>query len=799
MRRSFSITVVSFCVLLLLLYDGWQFDIFMTLGGLSSNNDENTRYATSDIILLEYDGKNEKNTTNNQDFVVLGEVSNGANTTTTYNKNNVNSNELVADIVFVHLGKTAGSSITCMLDPSIHHSGKGNSQCNNYNNTTQLAASSASAISKHVVKRIHLEPAPSINTYDNFLITVRNPVERIISWYYYLHPKFPPAKLPRHKHGCDNFAIFDCWDDIQSLTDKGLVDQHYYASSSLFVDRRNKTVNKEEDGDEEICISLAWDIIRGKKKCWHNYYNYNYTYGNLIKEFHMLNGSRAATTEMMREKNIFAIRTEHLQRDWETIEVMLGSSNSTGISVLHKNEWNNNSSSSPNKALSRQGRLNLCKALCEEIQIYKQLLQLAVNIDAEREDESLDELLQTCPNESRQVKACGLSKERHADETETDMFDDTEQPDHLDHHDYGVFIVNYHKTGHVLTRALTNLAVNIEYVAQGLNKTEVNMMKKNYPSSGYNEKVGNRVAFARLLDPFPIRNHNESTNYPDHFNMSGGTMYIQEAPDLYCNISTLAKLLMTKELPGAEPFGGTKIVHFVRNPFDMALSNYYYHAQQPPTESWVFLDKPCEHRYGDNISLATHVLPNLSSDTNITEILFDNVVSLCKSLYQANPQLRNSTFYKHLLHLSPWDGLQLATAQMIISSSHENQGRAGGDILRMASNIVHFNNLLSLNDQYEKQFHLLTISMDDYISHPINSTVHFLDFLFGEHNDIISKEQKLKAAHTNIPRQSSHVTSGKNESSRRDMRIRLRYHPVLGPILNETEMLVNKALVQSKH
>jgi hypothetical protein len=29
------------------------------------------------------------------------------------------------EIVFVHLGKTAGSSITCMLQPSMHHSGNG--------------------------------------------------------------------------------------------------------------------------------------------------------------------------------------------------------------------------------------------------------------------------------------------------------------------------------------------------------------------------------------------------------------------------------------------------------------------------------------------------------------------------------------------------------------------------------------------------------------------------------------------------------------------------------------------------
>ena len=70
--------------------------------------------------------------------------------------------------------------------------------------------------------------------------------------------------------------------------------------------------------------------------------------------------------------------------------------------------------------------------------------------------------------------------------------------------------------------------------------------------------------------------------------------------------------------------------------------------------------------------------------------------------------------------------------------------------------------------------------------------------LYGENNTIISKNQKIKAAHTSIPRQSSHITSGKNESNRHEMRIRLQNDPILGPILNETEVLVNQALIQSK-
>ena len=41
---------------------------------------------------------------------------------------------------------------------------------------------------------------------------------------------------------------------------------------------------------------------------------------------------------------------------------------------------------------------------------------------------------------------------------------------------------------------------------------------------------------------------------------------------------------------GGSNSNGVKIVHFIRNPFEMALSNYFYHAQDP-TVSSIFLSR----------------------------------------------------------------------------------------------------------------------------------------------------------------------------------------------------------------
>eukprot|EP00554_Chaetoceros_debilis_P007731 CAMPEP_0194077440 /NCGR_PEP_ID=MMETSP0149-20130528/4063_1 /TAXON_ID=122233 /ORGANISM="Chaetoceros debilis, Strain MM31A-1" /LENGTH=409 /DNA_ID=CAMNT_0038758463 /DNA_START=644 /DNA_END=1873 /DNA_ORIENTATION=- len=387
-------------------------------------------------------------------------------------------------MVFVHLGKTAGSSITCMLHPSLYKSGKGNSQCDNNNNSNNYQPS---AISNIVNKRIHLEPAipipiPPVEIedehtyeYDDFLITVRNPIERIVSWFYYIHPSYPPRKSKRHINGCDGYStIFQCWNTIQDMAEYGLrrfdnfdVSDVSYVNVSSATDtsktetnsNRNSTTDttdtnttswtnssnsnsnsrsKSNSASKSDCQWLAQELVLGTRKCWHNSYNYNFTYGGLLQEAEATSMSVSVSTSTSasasrRNITIYAIRTEHLEEDWGVIDRMLGGDNSDVKKPLRKNSWGKqggtgtgtgtgkSSSSSkvadvdmdmvhgvPNKTLSYAGRLNLCHALCNEIQIYKQLLHLAINIDHHRENESLDELIATCPDERREIRDCPL-------------------------------------------------------------------------------------------------------------------------------------------------------------------------------------------------------------------------------------------------------------------------------------------------------------------------------------------------------------------------------------------------------
>jgi len=351
---------------------------------------------------------------------------------TTTKNNEKQQHRVERTLAFVHLGKTAGSTLTCMIGPSLKGSGKGNSRC-------EPSDYRPSALADSIAARFHLAPAPPIAEYHDFLVTLRHPVARIVSWFYFLHPQFPPEKRPHHIQGCDGYhALYRCYDSISALGEGRL-------GAAIVSDTESNTdhdSNHQQDPSLS-CKALAKDMITGRKKCWQNYYNYEYTYGELVRDDFQeqqqppsqsppKNETSSSDHRHPQHKNnnnnnkkktnvtIYAIRTEHLEVDWNVIDALLGGSGqpSEGVSAPRKNSWGNHAATAAaaataaipvaahDKALSVRATAYLCHLLCDEIQLYKKLLHAAVNIDARREDESLDELLQTCPEEHREVRKC---------------------------------------------------------------------------------------------------------------------------------------------------------------------------------------------------------------------------------------------------------------------------------------------------------------------------------------------------------------------------------------------------------
>ena len=226
----------------------------------------------------------------------------------------------------------------------------------------------------------------------------------------------------------------------------------------------------------------------------------------------------------------------------------------------------------------------------------------------------------------------------------------------------------------------------------------------------------------------------------------------------------------------------------------------------------MHIDDPCQNLYPNKESLSSHILPTLASwadksqvPINITEADMNSIVDMCRSLFQTRENLKDATFYEHLLGLDESDALRLATAQMTVASGQANKHLAGGDILRMANNIIRFENLQKSS---KANVQVLTMAMGDFINDTKNSTMKFLDFIFGDDKKI-TQEMREKAAEARAKKyqqklsnggNNKHITQANDDVTDRKEGLRriLKTDKQLGPILNFIEILVNEALAMNK-
>lgn len=126
---------------------------------------------------------------------------------------------------------------------------------------------------------------------------------------------------------------------------------------------------------------------------------------------------------MPRKALILAIRSEHIEEDWNSIESMLttGGDGALGSAQTIPSEpvtfprfntsppqpievAGDGTSVTQEATLSSEARKLLCKALCHEIDIYSKILRKAVNLSPRQVQESLDQLAQNCPSQFHQKK-----------------------------------------------------------------------------------------------------------------------------------------------------------------------------------------------------------------------------------------------------------------------------------------------------------------------------------------------------------------------------------------------------------
>lgn len=150
----------------------------------------------------------------------------------------------------------------------------------------------------------------------------------------------------------------DCFDTIEQLADWGLSDSG-----------KNAT---------ETCRRRAHEAIAGTTR-FENHLYYN----------------------LPRDARVITMRTEHLIQDWKSAELAVGGEDYFDREELISIPRINTGSTAETKYLGDDNlRMLVCKELCNEIQVYKRILNVSINLSKDQVNESMEELKLSCPVEA---------------------------------------------------------------------------------------------------------------------------------------------------------------------------------------------------------------------------------------------------------------------------------------------------------------------------------------------------------------------------------------------------------------
>lgn len=396
-----------------------------------------------------------------------------------------------------------------------------------------------------------------------------------------------------------------------------------------------------------------------------------------------------------------------------------------------------------------------------------------------------------------------------------------------------VFITHYHKSGKMITsdffQAVQREHQRHECIMIPREKIQVNKIqikREHNPVTGCPE-----VASQERL----WRNKHliEATAAAASAAATDRVVLVQLHPtDFFCDLTTNAGVLISPFAPNT-----AKVIHMMRDPLDMAISNYLYHSQDPTPEKWILREDidPCKFNVdlikfavmGGEGSAAASAAPLKDI---MTEKDTENLHFLCMQLmnHQKDEDDAHTTFYDALRGLEPYDGLRLATIQLLLADNVES----GGDLLRMANNAVRLSEW-QRQQQTERQKDewpgsdsssshkklLLTFHMSDWLQNYTESAVRASEFLIedlfvpvgksgGGMDTIVDASEKhsfsqgvaslmvgwleeRKAKATKYITQ--HITQNVwDHDVREKMMVKLANDDLLGPILQKIRIIVNE-------
>lgn len=297
-------------------------------------------------------------------------------------------------------------------------------------------------------------------------------------------------------------------------------------------------------------------------------------------------------------------------------------------------------------------------------------------------------------------------------------------------------IIFHHKTGCVLSRKIINLYHTIL-------TNKINIVKNNF-----NDKININYS-----------NNIVKINYDDDYSLTSRyNFYFETSPFYLFNIFNVFKKL-------------NKIVHFVRDPFEQAISNFIYHTQVPTPEKWFLNINLDIDSWFNNEKL------NLLFDfLRLNKQIIENSRKYLKKNYKFN---KNKSYYSNLLQIKKNNlekAIILETLRFIFCSSH---------VLKMAI-------ILKKNNKFKGR--ILNLFINDFNDNSINNTINRLsEFLFNTEIDNRMIVNELKKSYKNQKNKGVHVNNKSGEYKKKLENI-LKKQPIINRIFQKVQNIMKECI-----
>ena len=301
-------------------------------------------------------------------------------------------------VLFVHVGKAGGSTIR-------HVNNKAYKSCKEKKKLPSNTDTPYSCTLARMTpgKFVHIwNRQDTYSNYSRFLVTVRNPIDRLVSWFYF-------SRTHKRTH-----TIHSCYNTINDLVTATMLPKTNLTGNEDYPPYFHNTTNN--------CVEVGQKCLMGEQNCkHHNFYNnevymedlvyWKSCYNKLNQQpqiaDHNDNGQDHCVARNIR---IDVIRQEYAEFDLFHVLKLWGvppnvtpetgfnyeAKNTLAMATTSSRSRNTTLEVSPSKYISPEGVRALCEAICPELLAYKSVVANADNLNSSDVANAFQDLDDSC-------------------------------------------------------------------------------------------------------------------------------------------------------------------------------------------------------------------------------------------------------------------------------------------------------------------------------------------------------------------------------------------------------------------